>query len=73
MIILMSLVMAADSNPSTLNESVSIRRSGLKYIYRKQINRVNPYTPSLSSTPASCIEPSVGASTWAFGSQKCNV
>ena len=30
-----------------------------------RLNRISPYVPTLSNTPASKIEPAVGASTWA--------
>lgn len=32
--------------------------------------RIIPYPPSFRSTAASTIEPAIGASTWAFGSQR---
>ena len=35
-------------------------------------NRMNPYPPSLSRTPARMTEPAVGASTCASGSQVWN-
>src|SRR5581483_10978944 len=35
-------------------------------------NRMNPYVPIFSRTPASNTEPAVGASTWASGSQVWN-
>ena len=33
--------------------------------------RIRPYLPSFSKIPASTIDPATGASTWAFGSQRC--
>ena len=33
--------------------------------------RKRPYPPSFKSTPAKIIDPAMGASTWAFGSQRC--
>jgi len=33
--------------------------------------RRRPTPPSLRRTPARIIDPNVGASTWAIGSQKC--
>src|SRR5271165_2980100 len=35
-------------------------------------NRIKPYVPIFSRTPARMIEPAVGASTWASGSQVWN-
>lgn len=35
------------------------------------VMRNMPYPPSLSSMAASTMEPAIGASTWAFGSQRC--
>lgn len=37
----------------------------------KGINRIIPYPPSFRRIAAKIIEPSKGASTWAFGSHKC--
>lgn len=37
----------------------------------KMERRMIPYPPSLSSVPASTIEPAIGASTWAFGNHRC--
>ena len=37
------------------------------------VMRSIPYPPSLSSTAASTMEPAMGASTWAFGSQRCSL
>lgn len=34
------------------------------------ISRIIPYPPSFSRTAASTIDPAIGASTWAFGSQR---
>lgn len=34
--------------------------------------RIIPYPPSFSKTAARTIEPAIGASTWAFGSQRCS-
>lgn len=36
------------------------------------VMRIMPYPPSFSSTAASTMEPAMGASTWAFGSQRCS-
>jgi len=36
-----------------------------------RLTRKNPYPPNLSRIPARITEPAVGASTWAFGSQRC--
>lgn len=35
------------------------------------MRRIIPYPPSFSRTAASTIDPATGASTWAFGSQRC--
>lgn len=35
------------------------------------INRIIPYPPSFNKIAARIIEPSNGASTWAFGSHRC--
>lgn len=35
------------------------------------MTRIIPYPPSFSSRAARSIEPAMGASTWAFGSQRC--
>lgn len=32
--------------------------------------RISPYLPSFSRTAARIIDPAIGASTWAFGSQR---
>jgi len=43
-----------------------------KYFRKDSVNgkkRIRPYPPSLSKTPAKIIEPTRGASTWAFGNQ----
>lgn len=32
--------------------------------------RIKPYDPSFSKIAASTIEPSIGASTWAFGNHR---
>lgn len=37
------------------------------------VNRKRPYPPSFSSTAARIMEPAIGASTWAFGSQRCRL
>ena len=34
-------------------------------------NRIKPYVPNFSNTPASITDPAVGASTCASGSHKC--
>lgn len=34
-------------------------------------NRRRPYLPNFSRIPARIMEPATGASTWAFGSQRC--
>lgn len=36
------------------------------------IIRMIPYPPSFSRIAARTIEPAMGASTWAFGSQRCS-
>lgn len=33
--------------------------------------RIMPYPPSFSRTAARIIDPAIGASTWALGSQRC--
>lgn len=33
--------------------------------------RISPYPPSLRRIAASIIDPAIGASTWALGSQRC--
>lgn len=33
--------------------------------------RIRPYPPSFSRTAARIIDPATGASTWAFGNQRC--
>ena len=38
--------------------------------FRIVVIRIMPQPPSFSSTAASTIEPAIGASTWAFGSQR---
>jgi hypothetical protein len=48
--------------PRILSDSITIN-------FRKNDNRNSPQQPSLSSSPARRIEPTVGASTWALGSQ----
>lgn len=35
------------------------------------IIRIMPYPPSLRRTAARIMDPAIGASTWAFGSQRC--
>lgn len=35
------------------------------------MNRINPYPPNFRRTAARIIDPSIGASTCAFGSHKC--
>ena len=35
--------------------------------------RISPYLPSFSRIPARIIDPATGASTWAFGSHRCNM
>lgn len=35
------------------------------------INRSSPYPPNFSKIAAKIIDPSKGASTWAFGNHKC--
>lgn len=37
-----------------------------------EANRMKPYPPSFRRIPAKSIEPTTGASTWAFGSHKWN-
>lgn len=48
--------------------------NGIKYRFIN-INGVDirrrPYLPSFRRIPANTIEPATGASTWAFGSQRC--
>lgn len=34
--------------------------------------RMMPYPPSFRRSAASNIDPAIGASTWAFGSHRCN-
>jgi hypothetical protein len=34
------------------------------------LKRIKPYPPSFSKTPARIIEPTTGASTWAFGNHR---
>jgi hypothetical protein len=41
-------------------------------VSKKGRNRRRPTPPNFSRTPAKIIDPNVGASTWAIGSQKCN-
>lgn len=33
--------------------------------------RITPYPPSFSRIAAKTMDPAIGASTWAFGSQRC--
>jgi len=35
-----------------------------------EIKRINPYPPNFNNTAAKIIDPSRGASTWAFGNQR---
>lgn len=37
----------------------------------KWVIRMMPYPPSFRRRAASNIDPAIGASTWAFGSQRC--
>ena len=50
--------------------------NGAKYAVpcgkRTTANRTSPYVPSLSLRTASRTDPTVGASTWASGSQICS-
>ena len=39
--------------------------------FRSVETRIMPYPPSLSKIAARTIEPAMGASTWALGSQRC--
>ena len=41
------------------------------FLLNKGQNKMNPNLPSFKRTPANTIEPEMGASTWAFGSQTC--
>ena len=49
----------------------SARRKMFEFLGIKRQHQAaeKPYAPSLSSTPARIIEPAVGASVWASGSQ----
>lgn len=50
---------------------ISGDRSLIFIIGNDRIIRANPYPPSFRRTAASTIEPATGASTCAFGSQRC--
>lgn len=41
--------------------------------YRFSIIRMVPYPPSFKRMAASTMDPAIGASTWALGSQRCIV
>lgn len=56
--------------PKTDNE-ISILGRDKEKIGVRGINLRRPYTPNFSSTPARIMEPAIGASTWALGSQRC--
>jgi hypothetical protein len=38
---------------------------------KREVKRISPYLPSFRRMAARTIEPASGASTWAFGSQRC--
>lgn len=39
--------------------------------FKIRVSRIMPYPPSFSRTAARTMEPAMGASTWALGSQRC--
>lgn len=39
--------------------------------FRMTIMRIIPYPPSFRRMAASTMDPATGASTWAFGNQRC--
>lgn len=41
--------------------------------WNRVVSRINPYPPSFNNNPARIMEPAIGASTWAFGNQRCSV
>lgn len=56
----------APHKASTMNG----RNISVLVVGRICIMRIMPYPPSLSRIAARTIEPAIGASTWAFGSQR---
>lgn len=57
----------APHRASTMNG----RNISVFVVGRVCIMRMMPYPPSFSRIAARTIEPAIGASTWAFGSQRC--
>ena len=62
--------------PKTIAAVARKAKAPAKYLastgYKGNTRRKKPYAPSLSITPASIMEPAVGASVWASGSQVWN-
>lgn len=58
----------APHRASTMNG----RNMSVFVVGRTCIMRMMPYPPSFNRIAARTIEPAIGASTWAFGSQRCS-
>lgn len=52
-------------------KAIDIIRFKLKLNDKMGLRRISPYPPSFSKSAAKIIDPITGASTWAFGSQRC--
>ena len=49
-----------------------IKNNKIEKFLKRPIMRIIPYPPIFNKIAAKIIDPIVGASTWAFGSHKCN-
>lgn len=61
-------VTTAPHNEIAINNLVTLEENSLDIEY---IIRSNPYPPNLRRIAAKIIDPAIGASTCAFGSQRC--
>lgn len=64
--LLISLCTAANSEPKIIPNRLIQK---IKKQLRNFVKQNNPQPPNFNKIPAKRIEPAVGASTWAFGSQ----
>ena len=51
-------------------KEIEINRLVIKFLGINGLTRINPYPPNFNKIAAKIIDPTTGASTWAFGSHK---